>query len=106
MISCTLSDPSGKNQRNQFKLKSEVDWTLVPTIQSMPSPSNRRNSAHSDNSGSADMDIESSSSRGQAAPMPEIMLSFSNGAGGAWDDRELVNAYDAAMDEFHVGGNL
>ena len=35
--------------------------------------------------------------------MPEVMLSFSNAAGGAWDDRELVNAYDAAMDEFHVG---
>jgi len=50
----------------------------------------------------ADMDIESSSSREQSGPMPEIMLSFNNTAGGAWDDRELVNAYDAAMDEFHV----
>ena len=32
-----------------------------------------------------------------------IELSFSNKNGGAWDDRELINAYDAAMDEFHVG---
>jgi hypothetical protein len=32
-----------------------------------------------------------------------IMLPFGGtSAGGAWDDRELVNAYDTAMEEFHV----
>jgi hypothetical protein len=32
-----------------------------------------------------------------------VSLSFGGGgAKNAWDDRELVNAYDAAMDEFHV----
>jgi len=32
-----------------------------------------------------------------------IMLSFGGiSANGAWDDRELVNAYDTAMEEFHV----
>jgi hypothetical protein len=30
------------------------------------------------------------------------MLSFDNSVGGAWDDRELIRAYDAALDEFHV----
>jgi len=34
--------------------------------------------------------------------MPEVMLSFDNSVGGAWDDRELIRAYDAALDEFHV----
>ena len=38
----------------------------------------------------------------QAEPLPTIQLSFDNSRGGAWDDRELVNAYDAAMEEFHV----
>jgi len=64
----------------------------------MPSVSKAKDAG----SATSDMDIESSSSRGQVV-MPEVMLSFSNAAGGAWDDRELVNAYDAAMDEFHVG---
>jgi hypothetical protein len=32
-----------------------------------------------------------------------VTLSFTGGANGAWDDRELVNAYDTAMEEFHVG---
>jgi hypothetical protein len=32
-----------------------------------------------------------------------IMLSFGgSSANGAWDDRELVSAYDTAMEEFHV----
>ena len=38
----------------------------------------------------------------ETEPMPTIQLSFDNSRGGAWDDRELVNAYDAAMEEFHV----
>jgi hypothetical protein len=32
-----------------------------------------------------------------------VTLSFTGGTSGAWDDRELVNAYDTAMEEFHVG---
>jgi len=39
---------------------------------------------------------------GEAVPLPTIQLSFDNSRGGAWDDRELVNAYDIAMEEFHV----
>ena len=35
-------------------------------------------------------------------PMPIIQLSFDNARGGAWDDRELVHAYDSAMEEFHA----
>lgn len=31
-----------------------------------------------------------------------IELSFSTGKGGAWDDRELIKASEAAMKEFHV----
>jgi len=33
-----------------------------------------------------------------------VMLSFggSSSTNGAWDDRELVKSYDAAMEEFHV----
>nr|XP_031858063.1 uncharacterized protein CI109_006505 [Kwoniella shandongensis]KAA5525135.1 hypothetical protein CI109_006505 [Kwoniella shandongensis] len=31
-----------------------------------------------------------------------IQLSFSSGKGGAWDDRELINAANAAMKEFHT----
>ncbi|TXT10634.1 hypothetical protein VHUM_02139 [Vanrija humicola] len=34
--------------------------------------------------------------------LPSITLDFSNKSGGAWDDRELVNAYDAALLEFHL----
>ena len=44
-------------------------------------------------------DIESEN--GRAEPI-NVSISFNNGKGGAWDDRELINAYDAAMDEFHV----
>lgn len=54
--------------------------------------------------GGSDMvetDIESSNSA-SARNGEQITLSFDNSSGGAWDDRELVNAYDAAMDEFHV----
>ncbi len=40
---------------------------------------------------------------GQIEPLPIVQLSFDNSRGGAWDDRELVNAYDSAMEEFHVG---
>jgi hypothetical protein len=32
-------------------------------------------------------------------PLPQLDFTFSK---AAWDDTELVNAYDAAMDEFHV----
>lgn len=39
---------------------------------------------------------------GSAQPLPAVTLDFSNKSGGAWDDRELVNAYDAALLEFHV----
>ena len=42
----------------------------------------------------------------ETEPMPTIQLSFDNSRGGAWDDRELVNAYDAAMEEFHVSGSF
>jgi hypothetical protein len=38
--------------------------------------------------------------RGDAS-MPAVTLDFGNRS-GAWDDRELVNAYDAALLEFHV----
>jgi hypothetical protein len=35
--------------------------------------------------------------------MDSVMLSFGGtSANGAWDDRELVKSYDAAMEEFHV----
>jgi hypothetical protein len=35
--------------------------------------------------------------------MSSVMLSFGGtSANGAWDDRELVKSYDAAMEEFHV----
>lgn len=33
--------------------------------------------------------------------MPSISLDFGK-TNKAWDDRELVNAYDAALLEFHV----
>ncbi|KAK4687676.1 hypothetical protein P7C73_g2445, partial [Tremellales sp. Uapishka_1] len=57
-----------------------------------------------DDSSSASSSSSSSSSSHAPAPepLPTIELSFSTGKGGAWDDRELINAYDAAMDEFHV----
>lgn len=36
-------------------------------------------------------------------PVQSIELaSFSSGPGGAWDDRELINAANSAMKEFHV----
>ncbi|WVQ92384.1 hypothetical protein IAS59_006193 [Cryptococcus gattii] len=35
-------------------------------------------------------------------PVESIELSFSSGPGGAWDDRELVNAANSAMKEFHI----
>ncbi|OXM76123.1 hypothetical protein C364_06227 [Cryptococcus neoformans Bt63] len=35
-------------------------------------------------------------------PVQSIQLSFSSGPGGAWDDRELINAANSAMKEFHV----
>ncbi|WOO82380.1 uncharacterized protein LOC62_04G005870 [Vanrija pseudolonga] len=35
-------------------------------------------------------------------PLPTVTLDFNNKSGGAWDDRELVNAYDAALLEFHL----
>lgn len=35
---------------------------------------------------------------------PSVSLAF--GHGQAWDDSELINAYDAAMSEFHVSGSL
>ena len=38
----------------------------------------------------------------KALVTPAIELSFGSGNGGAWDDRELIHAYDAAMEEFHV----
>ena len=47
-------------------------------------------------------DIESSHPLGSSMVNPQITLSFDSSNGGAWDDRELINAYDAAMDEFHV----
>jgi hypothetical protein len=32
-----------------------------------------------------------------------VALTFGGGGSkSAWDDRELINAYDAAMDEFHA----
>ena len=52
-----------------------------------------------------DMSIESASDEDegeQVEPLPTIQLSFDNSKGGAWDDRELVNAYDTAIEEFHV----
>ncbi|XAO27143.1 hypothetical protein I312_105985 [Cryptococcus bacillisporus CA1280] len=35
-------------------------------------------------------------------PAQPIELSFSSGPGGAWDDRELINAANSAMKEFHT----
>lgn len=32
----------------------------------------------------------------------DIPISFSTKGGGAWDDRELVSAFDAAREEFHL----
>lgn len=32
---------------------------------------------------------------------PSVMLNFGSSS-DSWDDRELVNAYDAALTEFHV----
>jgi len=32
----------------------------------------------------------------------DIPISFSTKGGGAWDDRELVSAFDAAKEEFHL----
>ena len=52
------------------------------------------------------LDSESSSASSSAPDDIEpisIQLSFSTGAGGAWDDRDLIKMYDAALDEFHVG---
>ncbi|WVQ77106.1 hypothetical protein IAR50_006789 [Cryptococcus sp. DSM 104548] len=34
--------------------------------------------------------------------LPTIELSFSSGPNGAWDDRELINAANSAMKEFHT----
>ena len=56
-------------------------------------------------SSSSSSDMVETDLEAQAAPqpaMPEVMLSFDNSVGGAWDDRELIQAYDAALDEFHV----
>ena len=56
-------------------------------------------------SSSSSSDMVETDLEAQAAPqpaMPEVMLSFDNSVGGAWDDRELIRAYDAALDEFHV----
>lgn len=33
---------------------------------------------------------------------PTVQLRFGGSEGRAWDDRDLVQAYDAALDEFHV----
>ena len=52
------------------------------------------------------LDSESSSASSSAPEDIEpiaIQLSFSTGASGAWDDRDLIKMYDAALDEFHVG---
>ncbi|KAK8866148.1 hypothetical protein IAR55_001299 [Kwoniella newhampshirensis] len=38
----------------------------------------------------------------EATTSTSIQLSFSSGKGGAWDDRELINAANAAMKEFHT----
>ncbi|WVW82561.1 hypothetical protein I302_104572 [Kwoniella bestiolae CBS 10118] len=35
-------------------------------------------------------------------PTTSIQLSFDTSKGGAWDDRELIRASEAAMNEFHV----
>lgn len=46
--------------------------------------------------------MEVSNDEDQANPLPIVELSFSSQPGGAWDDRELVKAYDAALSEFNV----
>ena len=38
--------------------------------------------------------------------LPTISLSFGNSKGGAWDDRELINAYNASLEEFHVSSSF
>ncbi len=47
-------------------------------------------------------DDDFSSGPSQQVSNPAIHLSFGSSKDGAWDDRELINAYDAAMEEFHV----
>ncbi|WVR06087.1 hypothetical protein IAU60_003115 [Kwoniella sp. DSM 27419] len=37
-----------------------------------------------------------------ATDLPTVQLSFDTRPGGAWDDRELIKASEAAMKEFHV----
>ena len=37
----------------------------------------------------------------EAFNAPSVSLNF-GGGGKAWDDRELIRAYDAAMEDFHV----
>ncbi|ORY23348.1 hypothetical protein BCR39DRAFT_590986 [Naematelia encephala] len=51
-----------------------------------------------------EIDDEEEQMNGSApsSALPIIQLSFGNSAGGAWDDRELINAYDTAIDEFHL----
>lgn len=42
-----------------------------------------------------------------AMSLPEIQLSFGGGGkGGAWDDRELISAFDAAKEEFEVSQSI
>lgn len=39
------------------------------------------------------------------ATLPQVQLSF-GASNGAWDDRELIHACDAAMEEFHVSAQI
>jgi hypothetical protein len=53
--------------------------------------------------GRVNLEIDQSPrNRMAASNLPSVELSFDTSRGGAWDDKELINAYDAAVDEFHV----
>jgi len=43
---------------------------------------------------------------GVAVGLPVIQLSLGTSQHGGWDDRELINVYDTALEEFHVRPRL
>ncbi|WVQ61947.1 uncharacterized protein L199_000080 [Kwoniella botswanensis] len=51
---------------------------------------------------SAEEDMSLTPISPQPLPLPTVELSFDTYNGGAWDDRELIRASEAAMKEFHA----
>lgn len=52
-----------------------------------------------DDNGEEEMELEEEE---ELNDLPTVELSFGGGKHGAWDDRALIKAYDAALSEFNV----